>query len=650
MLTRRNFLKNSVFLSIFANNSFANLFDTYNINENMNQRIKNPLLKNKEGDFKEISWRKAYDILEEQIINAHTTSGVNGIGLYTNANISIVESYALSKLFKAGFRTNNILVDSYNDEDIHAYSKKLIYGIGSNSGSKDDMHKADVILDFDNTDTIQTVNKRTKIINISTTHTYKHNAFINLFIKEASYSYVIKYLTNEYLKSEFFDINYLKKHIVFANLKDEEQWEISFKQYKKSFKKYTIDYLIENTKQKDTASNSIFKDNILSLKSLVLNNSNKVVSLSSSQFNMSNKSLEANILLESLHLLMNKHSRPGCGFFNISTNKSFTGSIDLVGLNSDRLPANRYIKYDEHQEITNNFWNIPKGTLNPIKSSLEKNITDKITKFLWVQESPTKLSIDFSSNRDLFIVSSSVYLNENNKNANLILPTTLEDESSSLLGNEFRQVEYIGQNKIPYKNSMSLLWQTIELSKRFTIKQMYKKVKVHDSIAVKNVIREFRKIGFSKETKLFDVFFNNSKLKEFTQIDTLNTEVNSDSRFLIGSDGGIFRGYKYNIQEYLFEEFRQFTLGNGHDLLSYSKYKNANKKISWPVINQKEIIYRFNPIDDIYAKKSVKLDKQFSFYGRMNQKNLPFGNLEKITSEETKSLKYRAKIFTTPSE
>ena len=223
----------------------------------------------------------------------------------------------------------------------------------------------------------------------------------------------------------------------------------------------------------------------------------------------------------------------------------------------------------------------------------------------------------------------------------------MQNETSSFYGDEFRQIKYFAQNEIPDGLSMSLLWQSVELSKRFKISKLYKKVKINNNLALKDVRKSFILNGYTKNTKLYNILFYNKKLKLFKTQNGLNTEVSSDNRAIIGSDGGIFTGYSYNIQEYLFEELRQFSLGNGHDLANFKQYKNSKNSIIWPIVNNKQIKYRFNAIDDIYAKKSIKINKQYSFYGKMSSKNLAFGNLKKITNKEKKSLKYRAKIFTT---
>ena len=645
MITRRNFIKNSLFVSAASTMSFNN---TLFANENKN--ITSPMQKIN-GNWENISWKKAFDIMEVKATNALSNSGVNGLGLFTNANISIEESYALNKLFKAGFRSNNISTTSYNNEEISLKARTIVYGIDGCSGTLDDILNSNYIVLYDTNSSNIQINKDVNYININTTNIDDKKAYINLNIKKSSYSLFINYIINEYLVHiSKKDITFLKKHFIFANFKNKEQWEISLKNYKKSFSKYTLSYISEKLKLNEKENLADFEIKIKKIKNLFLDDKNKIISLTSKVFNISKESLEANILLQTLHLICNKHSRPGCGIFNISNYLS-QGSLDDVGLYSNRLPANMYIKYKEHRIKAEKIYNVPKATLNPVSYTHKEfinNINTNTTQFLWLCTDESNELLNEITNKDLFIIQSTNNINNINPKADLILPSVSKNEKNSIYISEDRKIRYLKQKNIPKNLSMSLLWQTIEFSKRFKLETVYKKIKVDNKQALKSVIVSFKNKGYRNNDTLFRVLFDNSKLRLFTKDYSLNTEMNSDHRMIIGSDGGIFIGYRYNMQEYLFNEYRQFTLLNAHDLPRYEKIINSNNTIIWPIYDNKSVRYRFNPADDIYAKKALKDNRDFTFYGKMGEKNLPFGNLEDITNEKEnkKTFKYRAKLFT----
>ena len=93
----------------------------------------------------------------------------------------------------------------------------------------------------------------------------------------------------------------------------------------------------------------------------------------------------------------------------------------------------------------------------------------------------------------------------------------------------------------------------------------------------------------------------------------------------------------------LFTEYRQFTLGDGHDLADFDTYLDPKiRGLTWPVVNGKPTTYRFNAEYDPYVKNG-----DFEFYGKL-MKAIPQGNLDGITDKTPKPLPGRAKIFFRP--
>ncbi len=77
-------------------------------------RLTRPLLRkrngeyHKEGEFEEVSWDEAMDVMAEKFTTAIRDHGPDSVGMFGSGQWTIWEGYAASKLFKAGFRTNNI--------------------------------------------------------------------------------------------------------------------------------------------------------------------------------------------------------------------------------------------------------------------------------------------------------------------------------------------------------------------------------------------------------------------------------------------------------------------------------------------------------------------------------------------------------------
>jgi hypothetical protein len=77
-------------------------------------RLKTPMLRmkdgkfDKNGEFAPITWKQAFDIMEEKAKATLKAKGPNGLAMFGSGQWTVWEGYAAAKLMKAGFRTNNL--------------------------------------------------------------------------------------------------------------------------------------------------------------------------------------------------------------------------------------------------------------------------------------------------------------------------------------------------------------------------------------------------------------------------------------------------------------------------------------------------------------------------------------------------------------
>jgi nitrate reductase NapA len=62
----------------------------------------------KTGEFTTVSWKEAFDIMAEKWKEALKKKGPGAVGMFGSGQWTVWEGYAAAKLFKAGFRTNNL--------------------------------------------------------------------------------------------------------------------------------------------------------------------------------------------------------------------------------------------------------------------------------------------------------------------------------------------------------------------------------------------------------------------------------------------------------------------------------------------------------------------------------------------------------------
>ncbi len=443
-------------------------------------------------------------------------------------------------------------------------------------------------------------------------------------------------------------------------------WEISFEEYKKSLEPYTLEYTARVTKGDKNEDIEAFKKKLQKLADLYIEKNRKVVSFWTMGMNQHTRGTWVNTLSYNVHFMLNKQAKPGSGAFSLTGQPSACGTAREVGTFCHRLPADLMVKNPKHRKIAEKKWSIPEGTLNPVGNQhimkIHRDIEDGVIKFAWVnvcnayQDSGSASHwIKAAREMDNFIVTSDGYPGISAKVSDLVLPSAMIYEKWGAYGNAERRTQHWRQQVLPIGDAMSDTWQWVELSKRFTVKDLWGKYTLRNKKVLPDVIKDALKMGYTEDTTMYDILFANKKaksykidMKKFPQQGYDNSECLGDSRNVKGSDGKVFKGYGFMLHEYLFEEYASFGRGHGHDLAPFNVYHKV-RGLKWPVVDGKETHWRFNVKYDPYAAKAAKEAglKDFAFYGPL-AKALAQGDLKGIKDKNKKSLKNKAKIYARP--
>ncbi len=446
-----------------------------------------------------------------------------------------------------------------------------------------------------------------------------------------------------------------------------KHWEISFEEYKKFLAPYTLDYVAKIAKGDPDESLDSFKQKLQTLADLYIEKGRKVVSFWTMGMNQHTRGTWVNTLSYNVHFMLNKQALPGSGAFSLTGQPSACGTAREVGTFCHRLPADMMVKNGKHRKHVEEVWKIPHGTLNPVGNQhimkIHRDIEDGVVKFAWVnvcnpyQDSASaKHWIKAAREMDNFIVTSDGYPGISAMVSDLVLPSAMIYEKWGAYGNAERRTQHWRQQVLPVGDAMSDTWQWLELSKRFTVKDVWGEYTLRNGKKLPNVIAEAKKMGYDENTTMFDILFANERarsykidLDSFPQKGFDNSECIGDSRNVVGSDGKVFKGYGFMVHEYLFEEYASFGRGHGHDLAPFTTYHKV-RGLKWPVVDGKETQWRFNVKYDPYAAKAVAKsgkDSTHAFYGPL-AKALAQGNLTGITDKKKKPLPDKAKIFARP--
>ncbi|MFT5662073.1 MAG: nitrate reductase NapA [Sulfurimonas sp.] len=450
-----------------------------------------------------------------------------------------------------------------------------------------------------------------------------------------------------------------------------KHWEISFEEYKKFLEPYTLDYVAEISKGDPDEDINQFKGKLKELADLYIEKGRKVVSFWTMGMNQHTRGTWVNTLAYNVHFLLNKQALPGSGAFSLTGQPSACGTAREVGTFCHRLPADMMVKNPKHRKIVENRWKVPEGTLNPVGNQhimkIHRDIEDGVIKFAWVnvcnpyQDSGSATHwIKAAREMDNFIVTSDGYPGISAKVSDLILPSAMIYEKWGAYGNAERRTQHWRQQVLPVGDAMSDTWQWVELSKRFTVGDVWGaqplrgKNKDGTKKSLPDVRAKAHAMGYTDDTTMYEILFANKEAKSykidmnsFPQKGFDNSECNGDSRNVVGSDGAVFKGYDFMIHEYLFEEYADFGRGHAHDLADFTTYHRV-RGLKWPVVDGKETQWRFNSMYDPYAAKATKkTGNSHAFYGPL-AKALKQGDLMGIKDKKKKSLKNKAKIFARP--
>lgn len=438
-------------------------------------------------------------------------------------------------------------------------------------------------------------------------------------------------------------------------------WHISFEEFKKALAPYTLEFTAKVAKGDPNEDIEEFKGKLKALADLYIEKNRKVVSFWTMGFNQHQRGTWVNEQAYMVHFLLGKQALPGSGAFSLTGQPSACGTAREVGTFINRLPADMVVNNPKHREISEKIWKLPAGTLNGVPGShyvkMMRDLEDGKVKFIWVQvNNPWQNTananhwIKAAREMDNFIVVSDPYPGISAKVADLILPTAMIYEKWGAYGNAERRTQHWRQQVLPVGEAMPDIWQMLEFSKRFKLKDVWGEKKLNDKVTLPSVLDAAKAMGYSEEDTLFDVLFANEEAKSYPANDPImenfdNTEVFGDKRGVIGSDGKEFKGYGFFVHKYLWEEYRKFGLGHGHDLADFDTYHRV-RGLRWPVVDGKETQWRFNTKFDPYAKKAAPNDK-FAFYGN-KAAALPSGDLKGVTDKEKTPLTNKAKIFFRP--
>lgn len=603
-------------------------------------RLTKPLLRmkngkyHKEGEFTPVSWEQAFDIMEEKFKKALKEKGPTAVGMFGSGQWTIWEGYAAAKLYKAGFRSNNIDPNARHCMASAVGGFMRTFGIDEPMGCYDDLEHADAfVLWGSNMAEMHPIlwtrltDRRLSAphVKVAVLSVFEHRSFeladIPVIFTPQTDLAILNYIAHYIIKTDRVNKDFITKHVNFKlgnddigyGLRPEHPLQkaaknvdkaggstpMSFDEFARFVSKYDEDYVEKLS--------GVPREKLQQIAELYADPKIKVTSFWTMGFNQHTRGVWCNNLVYNIHLLTGKISTPGNSPFSLTGQPSACGTAREVGTFSHRLPADLVVTKKEHRDFAEDIWKIPRGII-PGKPGYHAVLQNRMLKdgklnAYWVQvnnnlqAAPNLNEEGYPGyrNPENFIVVSEAYPTVTAQAADLILPTAMWVEKEGAYGNAERRTQFWHQLVEAPGESKSDLWQLVEFSKRFKTENVWPQ-------DILNKHPEY------KGKTLYEVLFKNGQVDKFPLSDIEEGYANDESK-----DVGFY------LQKGLFEEYAQFGRGHAHDLADFDVY-HKGRGLRWPVVNGKETRWRFKEGSDPY----VKAGTGYQFYGHKDNKAIIF--------------------------
>jgi nitrate reductase (cytochrome) len=614
-------------------------------------RLTQPLLRmtdgqyDKEGEFTPVSWDTAFDIMAEKWKKALKDKGPSSVGMFGSGQWTMWEGYAASKLFKAGFRSNNLDPNARHCMASAVGGFMRAFGADEPMGCYDDLEHADafVLWGSNMAEMHPILWSRLTDTRLSKPHcevhvlsTFKHRCFDladngMVFTPQTDLA-ILNYIANYIIQNKAYNKDFISKHVNFKKtatdigygLRPEHELEkkaknrgagklssINLEAFAKEVAPYTLKYAAKIS--------GVSEKKLLRLAKLYADPKKKITSFWTMGFNQHTRGVWANGLIYNIHLLMGKISEPGNSPFSLTGQPSACGTAREVGTFAHRLPADLVVMKKSHRDFAEKVWKLPEGTI-PEKPGFHAVLQNRMLKdsklnAYWVMcnnNMQAAANINEEAypgyrNPDNFIVVSDPYPTVTAVAADLILPTAMWVEKEGAYGNAERRSQFWRQQVHAPGEAKSDLWQLMEFSKRFKIEEVWPESLIAQTPQYRG-------------KTLYEVLYRNGQVDQYPE-----QTVTDDKGHVYHNDE--MNHFGFYVQKGLFEEYRRFGREGpkkGHDLGAFDQY-HQKRGLRWPVVDGKETLWRYREGYDPYVKKGEGL----RFYGKKDGKaNIIFAPYE----------------------
>ncbi len=485
-------------------------------------RLTKPLVRIKDGKYKEVSWDRAFDIIADRFAKLIKAEGPDSVAWYGSGQNTTQEAFAANKLFKGIIGTANVegnprlcmasAVGGYlntfgADEPAGSYddfdSADTFFIIGSNAAENHPMLFRRVI------DRKSAYPDRVKVIvadpRYSPTARY---ADLHLKFAPGYDMYLLNSMAHVIIEEGLFDREHLKYCTFRKGLKTAGDF-VDFDAYKALMAKYAPELVADKV--------GVPAADIRKAAKWFGRKGRPTLSLWTMGINQRTKGVHLNSQIHNLHLLTGKIGTPGSDSLSLTGQPNACGGTREQGGLTHILPGHRAVANPKHRKEIADFWGVnvewmPKKPTGPAVKMF-MNLEEKKIKAIWINttnpgQSLVNLSRYRKAMREAFTVVSDIYPTRTTELASVILPSACWIEKEGVMGQTDRRSQMIPKLIDPPGDARSDFWQVAEVAKRVARKLRRKtayRVIDPDTGKVRR-IKEVYGLGFETEKEAWDEY------------------------------------------------------------------------------------------------------------------------------------------------
>ena len=317
--------------------------------------------------------------MAEKFKAALKKQGPSGVGMFGSGQWTIWEGYAAAKLFKAGFRSNNIDPNARHCMASAVVGFMRTFGIDEPMGCYDDIEAADAFVLWGSNMAemhpilwTRVTDRRLSAphVRVAVLSTFEHRCFdladIAIVFKPQTDLAILNAIANHIIKTGRVNKDFVAKHTMFRRgttdigygLRPEhplregaprrrQGGRLATDMTFEEFAEFVSDYTLE----KASEMSGVPVNRLQALAELYADPKTKVMSFWTMGFNQHTRGVWCNNLVYNIHLLTGKISEPGNSPFSLTGQPSACGTAREVGTFSHRLPADMVVTNKAHRDI-----------------------------------------------------------------------------------------------------------------------------------------------------------------------------------------------------------------------------------------------------------------------------------------------------------